>query len=144
MPIRPSAATILPCINLDTAIRFFVRLGFNNPSEEERNKLDHCLIMLPPNGSEIHLRELGPDEEGRLEPLRNPFGIYVYSADVEALAVEFTDEIIEEAKKPEVKEWGLLEFSLNGPDGCAVRVRWPSEEIETEKRKDGRPSNTVD
>jgi hypothetical protein len=87
-----------------------------------------------PNGSDIHLRQLGKDEEGWLEPLKNSFGIYVYSQDVQALAVEFADEIIEAVKKPEVKEWGMLEFSLNGPDGCLVRVGWPADEIETGKK----------
>lgn len=87
-----------------------------------------------PNGSDIHLRELGPDEEGWLEPLKNPMGIYVYSEDVEALAVEFANEIIEPGKKPEIKEWGMFEFSLNGPDGCLVRVGWPAESTQIGKK----------
>jgi hypothetical protein len=130
MPQRPRITTILPCTNLASATRFFVRLGFTQPSEEEFRRWDQYLLLSHPNGSDIHLREIGSDEDGWLQPLKNPFGIYVYSKDVEVLATEFADEIIEEGKKPEVKEWGLLEFSLNGPDGCLVRVGWPVDDLE--------------
>ncbi|KAK6076055.1 hypothetical protein SCUP234_00333 [Seiridium cupressi] len=94
-------------------------------------------MLSHPNGSDIHLRELGSSEEGWLEPFKNLFGIYVYSEDVKALAVEFADEIIEPAKKPEIKEWGMFEFSLNGPDGCLVRVGWPADGISIGKKKAG-------
>lgn len=140
MSQRPRITTILPCTNLASAIRFFVRLGFAAPSEEEVHKWDRYVMLSHPNGSDIHLRGLGPDEEGWLEPLKNPFGIYVYSEDVEALAVEFADEIIEQVKKPEIKEWGMLEFSLNGPDGCLVRVGWPAESTQIGKNKAGEGS----
>lgn len=129
MSKRPRVTTILPCTNTASAIRFFVRLGFTVPSEEEVHKWDQYVMLSHPNGSDIHLRELGPEEEGWLEPLKNPFGIYVYSEDIKALAVEFVDEIIEPSKKPEIKEWGMFEFSLNGPDGCLVRVGWPADGI---------------
>lgn len=135
MPIRPSVAAIVPCTDLASATRFFVRLGFAAPSEEERTRWDGYLILRHPDGAEVHLRGLGPDEEGWLPPLRNPFGVYVYTAAVEALAAEFADEIIEPARRPEVKEWGLLEFSLNGPDGCLVRVGWPAEDVEAGRKK---------
>ena len=103
MSIRPHVTTILPCTNLASAIRFFIRLGFTAPSKEEVHKWDRYIMLSHPNGSDIHLRELEPAEEGWLKPLKNPFGFYIYSEDVEALAVEFADEIIESAKKPEVK-----------------------------------------
>lgn len=128
MPTRPRVTTILPCTDLTSATRFFVRLGFTAPSEEEVKMWDGYLMLSHPNGSDIHLRELGPDEAGWIEPLKNSFGIYVYTEEVEALAVEFADEIIEQVKKAEVKEWGMLEFSLNGPDGCLVRVGRPVED----------------
>ncbi|KAF1817577.1 hypothetical protein P152DRAFT_454159 [Eremomyces bilateralis CBS 781.70] len=140
MPTRPRITTILPCTNLASATCFFLRLGFNAPSKDEMNEWDQYLMLDHPNGSEIHLREIGPDEEGWLEPHKNSFGIYVYSEDVEALAMEFANEIIEQGKKPEIKEWGLLEFSLNGPDGCLVRVGWPVGDIEMGKRKVGEKS----
>jgi len=140
MSTRQRVTTILPCTNLASAIQFFVRLGFTAPSEEEVHKWDRYLMLSHSNGSDIHLRELEPAEEGWLEPLKNSFGIYVYSEDIEALAVEFADEIIEPVKKPEIKEWGMLEFSLNGPDGCLVRVGWPVESIQIGKNKAGEGS----
>lgn len=115
---------------MDSAIKFFVRLGFTPPTEAQRNEWDNYLGLSHPNGSDIHLRQLGPDEDGWLIPTKNSFGICVYSEAVEALGVEFADEIIEAGKKPKVKEWGMLEFSVNGPDGCLVRVGWPTDEIE--------------
>ena len=133
MATRPRISAILPCSDMTSAIKFFVRLGFTAPTEEQLNEWDQYLIMSNPDGSEIHLRELGPDEEGWIVPTKNSFGIYVYSANVEALGIEFVDEIIEAGKKPELKEWGLLEFSVNGPDGCLVRVGWPADDL---KKKD--------
>lgn len=132
MKTRPRITTILPCSDMASAIRFFIRLGFNAPTHDELKEWDQYLGLSHPNGSDIHLREVGT-EEGWLVPNKNPFGIYVYSEDVEALGVEFAEEIIEAGKKPEVKEWGLLEFSVNGPDGCLVRVGWPVDEIEKKK-----------
>jgi hypothetical protein len=140
MSRRPCVTTILPCTDLASAIRFFVRLGFATPSEEEVHKWHRYRMLSHPNGSEIHLRELGPGEEGWLEPFKNPFGIYVYSEDVEAIAVEFADEIIGSVKMPEIKEWGMFEFSLNGPDGCLVRVGWPAEGTQMSKKKAGEGS----
>ena len=135
MSIRPHITTILPCTNLASTVQFFTRLGFIAPSEEEMLKWDRYLLLSHPNGSDIHLRELEPAEEGWLEPLKNPFGFYVYTEDVEALAIEFANEIIEPVKKPEIKEWGMFEFSVNGPDGCLVRVGWPAESIQMGKKR---------
>lgn len=129
---HPRITAILPCSNLDSAIHFFARLGFTTPTGEERAQWDGYVVLSHPDGgseNQIHLRELGPDEKGWLEPLKNSFGIYVYSRDVEALGVEFANEVIERVKKPEVKEWGMYEFSINGPDGCLVRVGWPADDI---------------
>lgn len=73
--------------------------------------------------------------ERALIPSKYSFGIYLYAEDVEALAVEFAEEIIEHGKKPEIKEWGMLEFSVNGPDGCLVRVGWLAEEVQMSEKK---------
>ncbi|KAH8649236.1 hypothetical protein BX600DRAFT_474806 [Xylariales sp. PMI_506] len=137
MTMRPGVVTVLPCTNIASATQFFVRLGFTAPSTEDTNKWDQYLILHHPNGSQIHLREIGSDEAGWLVPLRNPFGVYVYTTDVEALAGEFKDEIIESAKAPQVKEWGMYEFSLNGPDGCLVRVGWSADEVGSRKESSG-------
>lgn len=123
-PTHPRLTTILPVTSLPLATTFFVRLGFTPPTPSEASQWDAYLLLSHPNGSDIHLREIGADEAGWLEPLKNPFGIYVYTREVEKLAQEFEGEIIE--GKVEVKEWGMREFSVNGPDGCLVRVGWPA------------------
>ncbi|GAM90707.1 hypothetical protein ANO11243_087520 [Dothideomycetidae sp. 11243] len=116
MASQPRVTAILPCTNLLSAIRFFVRLGFIEPSQEDISRWDGYVMLAHPNGSDLHLTQLGGDEEGWLVPGKNPFGLYIYSEDVEALAKEFASEIIEAAKTAEVKPWGMVEFSLNGPD----------------------------
>jgi hypothetical protein len=116
-------------MSLSSATSFFVRLGFEAPSESEKSKWPDYLILNHPDGIEVHLRQISPDEEGWLQPQKNPFGIYFHSIEVERLAKEFGEEIIEPAKKPEVKEWGTYEFSVNGPDGCLVRIGCPVDQI---------------
>jgi hypothetical protein len=125
---RPRITTVLPCTDLASATHFFVRLGFKPPTEEEKNQYGDYLLLTHSNGTDLHLRQTGPDEKGWLDPLKNPFGIYMYTEDVAALAVEFRDEIIGPFKEPQVADYGMLEFALNGPDGCLVRVGWPADE----------------
>ncbi|KAH8900704.1 hypothetical protein GQ53DRAFT_835640 [Thozetella sp. PMI_491] len=132
MPQRPRITAILPCNDLDSAVRFFVRLGFTAPTEKEATQWDSYIMLSHPNGSDIHLTKA---VEGWLEAGKNPFGLYVYTEDVDALGREFADEIIEKGKKPELKEWGMYEFSLNGPDETLVRVGWPGDEMEKAKSK---------
>jgi hypothetical protein len=122
---RPRIVTILPCTSISSATTFFTRLGFTTPTKEQESQWEDYLLLSHPQGLEIHLRQLGPEEQGWLVPEKNPFGLYVYTPEVARLAVEFKDEIIEESGA-EVKEWGMLEFSVNGPDGCLVRVGWPA------------------
>ncbi len=59
-------------------------------------------------------------------PGRNPFGVYIYTARVDAIAAAMRDEIIGHEKSPTHKEWGMYEFALNGPDDLLVRIGWPS------------------
>jgi hypothetical protein len=65
--------------------------------------------------------------EGWLVPGRNPFGLYLYLEDVDALAAEFRNEILgASAGAPEDKPWGMYEFALSDPDETLVRVGWPT------------------
>ena len=57
-------------------------------------------------------------------PGRNPFGLYLYLEDVDALAAEFEDEILKSG--PEDKPWGMYEFALSDPDETLIRVGWPT------------------
>lgn len=133
-PSAPRVTTILPCNDLDAAESFFSRLGFaRKQGDRERYPDNHeydYRILVHSNGSDIHLNQA---VKGWVVASKNPFGLYVYAEDVDALAEEFKDEIIEKGKKGEFKEWGMYEFSLNGPDGVLVRVGWPASEISQKK-----------
>jgi hypothetical protein len=60
-----------------------------------------------------------------LIPGENPFGLYLYIEDVDALAAAFAGEIIG-GRGAEDKPWGMYEFALSDPDQTLVRVGWPS------------------
>lgn len=68
------------------------------------------------NGGEIHLQ---PAVEGWLIPGRNPFGLYLYTENVDELAKRV-------GCKAEDKEWDVYEFALSDPDETLVRVDWPT------------------
>lgn len=96
---------------------FFQRLGF----ERDANSLGNEYRMLSDGlGGFVHLNRA---VEGWLAPGRNPFGLYLYREDVDAVAEAFKGEIL---RPPENKPWGMYEFALNGPDDTLVRVGWPT------------------
>lgn len=80
-------------------------------------------MLVNENGEDIHLTTC-PD--GWLVPGKNPFGLYLYVEDVDAVAAKFKDEIIEKDKRPGHKQWGMYEVSLLAPDETLVRIGWPS------------------
>jgi hypothetical protein len=109
---------ILPCNDLDASERFYNRLGFARsgdrasvPSESDRYR-----ILSNDRGGHLHLTDA---VEGWLLPGRNPFGLYFYVEDVDAMARGFQ-------KQPEDKPWGMYEFAISDPDETLVRVGWPS------------------
>ena len=69
-----------------------------------------------PDDSMLHLRQAEP---GWLKPLENPFGVYLYSDDVDGLAARFPELLIH---PPEHKPWGMYEFAVSDPDHTLVRV----------------------
>jgi hypothetical protein len=110
---------ILPCNDLDAAQAFFARLGFTRSPEDA---YDEYRILSDGEGADIHLTCA---VEGWVVPGRNPFGLYFYVEEVDAMAARFVGETIEKSG-PEHKPWGMYEFSLNGPDDVLVRVGWAS------------------
>ena len=108
---------ILPCNDLDTAQGFFERLGFR----VEGGPADYRM-MSDGMGGHVHLN---PAVDGWLARGTNPFGLYLYRQDVDALAATFAGEIIE-PDGPSDKPWGMYEFALNGPDDTLVRIGWPT------------------
>jgi hypothetical protein len=109
---------ILPCNDLDAAEAFFLRLGFTRGPGSP----DDYRVLADGQGGDIHLQRA---VEGWLVPGRNPFGLYLYRRDVDAVAAAFAGDIIEK-EGPSHKPWAMYEFALNGPDDTLVRVGWPS------------------
>jgi hypothetical protein len=108
---------ILPCNDVVTAQAFFERLGFTLDGGP-----DNYRMMSDGRGGFIHLN---PAVEGWLAAGSNPFGLYLYREDVDAVAAAFASEIIE-PEGASNKPWGMYEFALNGPDDTLIRVGWPS------------------
>ena len=101
---------ILPCNDVAKSAAFYARLGFT-----QRNGDEEYLILADGRGGELHLQ---PAVEGWLVPGRNPFGLYLYSENVDELATVM-------GCKAEEKPWGMYEFALSDPDETLVRVGWP-------------------
>ena len=117
--IVPTATAIIPCNDVDAAEAWWNRLGFTRPADQG---YDDYRMLSDDHGAAVHL---GRAVEGWLVPGRNPFGIYLYRPDVDALAVRVAGEIIER-EGPSDKPWGMYEFALNGPDDLLVRIGWPT------------------
>jgi hypothetical protein len=115
---------ILPCNDLDAAEAFYNRLGFIRRDGERpaAGEDDSYRILTDGKGGAIHLTDA---VNGWLIPRRNPFGLYLYTEEVDRLADIFKGETLEQAG-PEHKSWGMYEFSLSGPDETLVRIGWPS------------------
>jgi len=120
--MRPAHAliAILPCNDLDASEDFYNRLGFARPESERpaKGEEDSYRMLSDGKGGHLHLTDA---VEGWLIPGRNPFGLYLYADDVDALAARFKGETIEK-NGPEHKPWGMYEFSLSDPDETLVRV----------------------
>ena len=125
MTIPSHALTaILPCNDLDASEAFYNRLGFSRPVRDTPAPWDESgyRILSDGTGGHLHLTEA---VEGWLIRGRNPFGLYLYTEEVDRLAEVFKDEMLEK-NGPEHKPWGMYEFSLSDPDETLVRIGWPS------------------
>ncbi|MDF2117819.1 glyoxalase [Roseiarcaceae bacterium H3SJ34-1] len=125
MSEAPSSGTItavVPCNDLDASERFYNRLGFTRLDRPAAGEDDSYRILSNGQGAHLHLTEA---VKGWVVPGKNPFGLYLSSADVDKLAAKFIDEIIG-ADGPSDKAWGMYEFALSDPDGVLVRVGLPS------------------
>jgi hypothetical protein len=115
-----AATPIIPCNDIDAAERWWNRLGFARPADQEHG--DYRMLS-DGHGAEVHLQVA---TAGWLVPGKNPFGIYLHTPRVDELAGMARDAIIGPGGAPEHKSWGMYEFALNGPDDLLVRVGWPS------------------
>jgi uncharacterized glyoxalase superfamily protein PhnB len=108
---------IVPCNDLDTSEGFYARLGFRRPPG---SGTDDYRMLSDGLGGEVHLTRPG---EGMLVPGRNPFGLYLYAEEVDALAARVSDLVVH---PPEDKPRGMYEFAVSDPDRTLVRIGWPT------------------
>lgn len=104
---------IVPSSDLDASEAFYRRLGLTVESD-----YGHYRIMEDGRGWHLHLNKI----EGwpaRIED--NPFGLYLYVEDVDAVAAGVRELIIEPGA-PHLKPWGTYEFAVSDPTGVLVRV----------------------
>jgi len=114
MELQQSAVPIIPCDDLDESQLFYERLGFALTAEYV---VHGYRILHRPDGASVHLTRTDP---ACLDPERNAYGIYLYSADVDELAAAF-------GCSAESRPWGLREFGVADPSGTLVRIGWQSE-----------------
>lgn len=110
---------ILPCSDLKASTAFYGQLGLAVVS-------DHGTCRLLDNGAGWQLHLTNETPEGWLVPRQNPFGLYLYTDQVETLADRMRAHILEPQKAPTHKPWGMYEFALSDPDDTLVRIGWPS------------------
>lgn len=103
---------ILPCRDLEASTVFYARLGLTVESD-----YGHYRILGDGKGWHLHLRQ----EANVPQAPDNPFGLYLYVEDVDAVADRVRDAIIEPGT-PHAKPWGVYEFAASDPDGVLVRV----------------------
>ena len=113
------AFAIVPSNDLSAAIPFWERMGF-----ARTGGADNYVIMTG-WGCEVHLTQAG-DGPWRVPEDNNPFGVFIRTPDVEAIAARVDDLVIRPGGILRHREWGLYEVGICGPDGLLVRVGWPS------------------
>ncbi|MGV7211529.1 VOC family protein [Oxalobacteraceae bacterium A2-2] len=104
---------IVPSKDLAASAAFYRQLGF-----EVAGDYGEYLILEDGRGWHLHLNHI----EGwpaRVED--NPFGLYLYVQDVDAVAERMRGQIIEKGT-PALKSWGTYEFAVSDPTGVLVRI----------------------
>lgn len=104
---------IVPSSDLDASELFYRRLGFELVSD-----YGHYRILEDGRGWHLHLNRM-PGWPKKVED--NPFGLYLYVDDVDAVA-ERVRELIIEPGTPHAKPWGTYEFAVSDPSGVLVRI----------------------
>lgn len=124
MPRSGTLTAILPCNNLDVSERFYNRLGFTRTETDnsQPSEPDEYRMLSNGKGAYLHLTKA---VAGWLVPGSNPFGLYLYTAEVDELAAMLRSEL-KGNSAPEDKPWGMYEFALSDPDETLVRIGWPS------------------
>lgn len=116
------AFAIIPSNDLPAALPFWERMGF------ARTGGDANYIIMTGWGCEVHLTQAG--SEPWSVPSNNPFGVFIRTPEVDAIAARMDDLVIRPGGHLRHREWGLYEVGISGPDGLLVRVGWPSRLLE--------------
>jgi hypothetical protein len=112
------AFAIAPCNDLPTAIPFWIRLGFARTSGGPN------YVIMTGRGCEVHLTQAGSGPWS--VPETNPFGVFIRTPEVEAVAAQVDDLIIRPGDVLHHHEWGMYECGIAGPAGLLIRIGWPS------------------
>ena len=115
------AFAIVPSNDLQASVSFWERLGFARSGGES------TYIIMSGWDCEVHLTQAGQNE-WRV-PEHNPFGVFIRTPDVEAIAARVEDLIIRPGGVLRHREWGIYEVGIAGPDNLLVRIGWPSKLI---------------
>lgn len=112
------AFAIVPSNNLQAAVPFWERLGFSRTGGDDK------YVIMTGWSCEVHLTQAGTGPSA--VPEQNPFGVFIRTPDVDAIAARVDDLIIRPGGILRHREWGLYEVGLAGPDNLLVRIGWPS------------------
>jgi hypothetical protein len=104
---------------MPAAIAFWERLGF------ARTGGDAQYAIMTGWDCEVHVTQAG-DGPWRVPEAHNPFGVFIRTPQVDAIAARVDDLIIRPGGVLRHREWGLYEVGISGPDGMLVRIGWPS------------------
>lgn len=121
------AFAIVPSNDLAAAIPFWERLGF------QRAGGDSQYVLMMGWDCEVHLTQAGQGP-WRVPAEHNPFGVFIRTPHVDAIAARVDDLIIRPGGVLRHREWGLYEVGIGGPDGLLVRVGWPSSLIRSDSK----------
>jgi hypothetical protein len=113
------AFAIVPSNDPSAALKFWERLGFTRTGGDDNYNI------LTGWGCEVHVTQAGSGP-WRVPEEHNPFGVFIRTPEVDAIATRVDDLIIRPGGVLRHREWGMYEVGLNGPDGMLVRVGWPS------------------
>lgn len=133
-PIPPTigAFAIVPSNDLSAALPFWHRLGFMQTGGEA------TYVIMTGWGCEVHLTQAGGGP-WRVPAEHNPFGVFIRTPAVEAIAAQADDLIIRPGGVLRHRDWGMYEVAFAGPDGLLVRVGWPSRFVRG-KGSEGEPT----
>ena len=91
---------------------------------------DNQYVIMTGWGCEVHLSQAG-DGPWAVPEDYNPFGVFIRTPDVDAIAARVEDLIIKPGGILRHREWGMYEVGICGPDRLLVRIGWPSHSMES-------------